>query len=189
MAEEARPITLRELWLKPALASRGPSPYIPTMLSKSRFNPKAGILDFWDEFRKPQPYRWLILAVSSIPFALIMAWAISEKVYLPPERPSITYIPSFAPNRTDEEIIASNIENQKRKDERAARIAEYEEKKREAYKALGAASGFDVEEMERRALEERAAEEAAEAAQNAQVLPKQNQAVPDDAPPKEGAAP
>ncbi len=134
------------------------------MLSKSRFNPKAGIADFWSEFRKPNPYRWPILFVSSLPFALIMLWATSETVYLPPERPSVTYITSFAPDRTDDEIIASNKENQTAKDERAARIAEYEQRKRDAYKALGAASGFDVEEMERQAEADRAAEAAAEAA-------------------------
>ncbi len=140
------------------------------MLSKSRFNPKAGILDFWQEFRKPQPYRWPILFVSSLPVVLIITWAISESVYIPPERPEITYIPSFAPGRTDEEIIASNEANQLRKDEREARIAELEEQKREAYKTLGAASGFDVEEMERRAEEERAAQEAADEARRQELL-------------------
>lgn len=140
------------------------------MSFKSRFNPKAGILDFWDYVREPQPYRWPILGVSILPIVLIISWAASESVYIPPERPSITYIPTFAPDRTDEEIIASNIENQRRKDERAARIAELEEQKREAYKALGAASGFDVEEMERRAEEERAAQEAAEEAERQEVL-------------------
>ncbi len=134
------------------------------MLSKSRFNPKAGIADFWSEFRKPNPYRWPILFVSSMPFALIMLWATSETAYMPPERPSVTYITSFAPDRTDDEIIASNEENQAAKDARAARIAEYEQRKRDAYKALGAASGFDVEEMERQAEADRAAEAAAEAA-------------------------
>lgn len=140
------------------------------MLSKSRFNPKTGALDFWEYIRKPQPYRWPILGVSMVPIALIIGWAASEAAYIPPERPTVTYIPSFAPGRTDEEIVASNIENQKRKDERAAQIAELEDQKREAYKALGAASGFDVEEMERRAEAERAAEEAAAEAERQEVL-------------------
>lgn len=148
------------------------------MLSNSRFNPKAGIVDFWSEFRKPNPYRWPILAVSTLPMILIVVWAASERVYIPPERPSVTYIPSFAPDRTDEEIMASNEANQARKDERAALVAEAEERKREAYKALGAASGFDVEEMERRAAEERAAEQVAEEARRAEILAKQEQADP-----------
>lgn len=138
-------------------------------LTQSRFNLKGGFSDFWTEFRRPNPYRWPILAVSMIPFGLIMWWATSETVYLPPERPNVTYISSFAPDRTDEEIIASNEENQRRKDARAAELAELEERKRDAYRALGAASGFDVAEMEREAEVTRAEEAAAEAEQRAEL--------------------
>ncbi|MEP3049744.1 MAG: hypothetical protein ABJP48_10720 [Erythrobacter sp.] len=154
------------------------------MFAKSRFNPAPGIMDFWEEFRKPNPYRWPILVISSLPFVLIMVWATSETVYLPPERPNVTFISSFAPDRSDAEIVASNIENQAEKDEVAARQAEYEERKREAYRALGAASGFDVEEMEARAEADRAREEAQEAARRAERYPdREQQPVPGSAEP------
>ncbi|MEL6530938.1 MAG: hypothetical protein AAFQ27_13330, partial [Pseudomonadota bacterium] len=133
-------------------------------LANSRFNPKPGILDFWKEFRKPNPYRWPILFASAMPFGLIMYWLAGETVYKDPERPSITYITTFDPNRTDDEIAASNAENQEIKELRAAREEELAERKRELYKALGAAAGMDVDEIEARADAERAAEEAAEQA-------------------------
>ncbi|MEL7199632.1 MAG: hypothetical protein AAGL10_15080 [Pseudomonadota bacterium] len=128
----------------------------------SRFNPKTGVADFWSEFRKPNPYRWPMLAVSILPIAVIIYWAASESVYKTPERPQITYITSFDGDRTDAEIEASNLTNQEIKELRQAEADRIATQKREMYKALGAASGFDVEEMEAKAEAERAAEEAAE---------------------------
>ena len=134
------------------------------MLENSRFNPAPGIRDFWNEFRKPHPYRLPILLVSFVPVLVIFYWLAGETVYKTPERPRITYITTFDPNRTDEEIIASNIENQKVKELREERDAERAQQKRDLYKALGAVSGMDVDEIERRGNEERAAQEAAEKA-------------------------
>ncbi|KWV91036.1 hypothetical protein [Erythrobacter sp. YT30] len=127
----------------------------------SRFNPKAGVADFWSEFRKPNPYRWPMLAVSVLPIITIIGWAASESVYKTPESPQITYITTFDPDRTDAQIAASNAENQKMKDLREAEETRLAEQKREMYKTLGAASGFDVDKMEADAEAERAAEEAA----------------------------
>lgn len=140
------------------------------MFANSRFNPKPGILDFWNEFRKPNPYRWPILAVSMLPFALIFYWLSGETVYKTPERPQITFITTFDPDRTDEEIIASNIANQEVRDLRAARDAELEQRKRDLYMALGAATGMDVEETARRADAERAEAEAAERARRDEMF-------------------
>ncbi|WP_337660919.1 hypothetical protein [Erythrobacter sp. Alg231-14] len=131
------------------------------MLANSRFNPAPGIMDFWNEFRKPNPYRLPILIASAAPFALIFYALGWETFYVDPARPQIDYITTFDPDRTDEEIIASNIENQEVKDLREERDAELAQRKRDLYKALGAAAGMDVEEIERRADAERAAEEAA----------------------------
>ena len=134
-------------------------------LANSRFNPVPGVADFWSEFRKPNPYRVPILLVSMGPFALIFWWLSGETVYKDPERPSITYITTFDPTRTDAEIIASNEANQEVKDLREEAIEDLEERKRELYKALGAAAGMDVEEIDRRGREARAAEEAERKAQ------------------------
>ncbi|QIQ87014.1 hypothetical protein [Erythrobacter sp.] len=130
------------------------------MLSNSRFNPKAGAVDFWHEFTKPNPYRWPILALSCLPLVVIFVWLSSEVHYKEPARPSITYITTLDPDRSDEEIMASNLENQEIKDLRAAREEEIAERKRELYKALGRATGMDVDEIERQAEAERAAENA-----------------------------
>jgi len=140
------------------------------MLENSRFNPAPGILDFWNEFRKPNPYRVPILIASALPFALIFYALGSETFYIDPERPTITYITTFNPERTDQEIIDSNIANQEVKDLREQRDAELAQRKRDLYKALGAATGMDVEEIERRADAERAAEEAAEEARREEML-------------------
>lgn len=129
-------------------------------LAQSRFNPKPGIMDFWTEFRKPNPYRWPILFASSLPFLGIFWWFSNEVYFVEPERPSITYITTFAEGRSDEEIIASNKANQEVKDLREAEEERIAQRKRDLYKALGAASGMDVEAIEARAEAERAAAEA-----------------------------
>lgn len=127
----------------------------------SRFNPKTGVADFWSEFRKPNPYRWPMLAVSVLPILVIVYWAASEEVYKNPERPKITYISTFDPDRTDAEITASNEANQEISDLRKAEAERVARQKRDAYKALGAATGMDVDRIEAEADAERAAEEAA----------------------------
>ncbi len=132
--------------------------------ANSRFNPAPGALDFWNEFRKPNPYRVPLLLASTVPFGLIF-YALSDTYYVAPERPQIDYITTYDPDRSDAEIMASNIANQEVKQLREARDAELAQRKRDLYKALGEAAGMDVEEIERRAEEERAAEAAATAAE------------------------
>ncbi|MEP5936706.1 MAG: hypothetical protein ABJ239_00100 [Erythrobacter sp.] len=130
------------------------------MLRKSRFNPSAGIADFWHEFTKPTPYRWPVLAVSlSLSFGLLYM-VTKERYYYPPERPTIEYITSFEPDRSDAEIVASNEENQRQQDELAAEREAILEQKRELYRTLGRATGLDVDAMERQIAEEEAQEAA-----------------------------
>lgn len=139
--------------------SSRPSPR--ASLANSRFNPAPGFADLWNELRRPRPYRWLFLAVSVAPAAVILGWALEQEFYAPPEQPKITYITTLADGRSDAEIQAENRANQEIKDLRAAEEAKIAGEKRRIYKALGAAAGMDVEEMERKANAERAAEEAA----------------------------
>lgn len=146
------------------------------MRSLRRFNPGPGLADFWEYFTRPQPYRWLIVAASCIPIALIIAWATSEEVVGPLERPNITYITTLDSDRSDEEILASNIENQERQDEIRAQLDEIEARKRELYRALGRASGMDVDAMEVQAEADRAREEAEAQAYREEVL--NNRVVP-----------
>lgn len=130
----------------------------------SRFNPASGVADFWNEIRRPQPYRWPILALSILPVAAMLYWgATGTTVYGEPERPKVTYITTLATDRTEAEILEENRANQAIKDLRAAEEARIAKAKRDMYKALGAAAGMDVEAIERKAEAERAAKEAAEA--------------------------
>jgi hypothetical protein len=140
------------------------------MLSKSRFNLAPGLIDFWNEIRRPNPYRWPILALSLLPAGLILYWAFSQVEYKAPERPKVIYITTFAPDRSDAEIIASNRANQEVKDLRAAEEERIARRKRELYKALGAMIGMDVEDMERKAEALRAAKLAAEQRRQAELL-------------------
>lgn len=127
----------------------------------SRFNPIGGFADFWNEIRRPQPYRWPILFVSTLPVAGMLWWGANSTVYGEPERPTIDYITTLDPARSEAEIMAENRANQELKDLRAAEEARIAKEKRELYKALGRATGMDVEEIERKAEAERAAEKAA----------------------------
>ncbi len=129
----------------------------------SRFNPAPGVKDFANEFSRPNPYRWRILAVScALTFTIFSVFSY-EGVKGPPVAPEVTYITSWSGDRTDEEIIATNILNQKRKDEYQAELDAAAEKSREAYRALGSATGMDVDAIEERIAREKAAEETARA--------------------------
>ncbi|GMN03795.1 hypothetical protein [Erythrobacter sp. MTPC3] len=140
------------------------------MSSLSRFNPTSGVLDFWQEFRKPNPLRWPILAASMIPFGIIFYWLGGETVYKDPERPTIAYITTFEPGRTDAEIIATNEANQEVKELREAQAERLAQRKRDLYMALGEAAGMDVDEIAAEADARRAAEEAAEEERRAELF-------------------
>lgn len=135
-----------------------------------RYNPGPGVADFWDYIRRPQPYRWPILAASMLPAAIILLWAGSEARTKAPERPKVTYISTLAPDRSDEEILAENLANQAKQDELQAEREAIEARKRELYRTLGAASGMDVATMEREAAAERERAAAAEAARREKIL-------------------
>ena len=129
-----------------------------------RFSPRGGFEDFLAYWRQPTPYRWQILGVSVALTFTVMVLFVPESQRIEPRSPDVTYISTFAPDRTDEEIAASNLENQKLQDELRARRAAFEERKKELYRQLGRATGLDVDAMEKRiAREERelAAREAA----------------------------
>ncbi|WP_370177727.1 hypothetical protein [Alteriqipengyuania sp.] len=131
-----------------------------------RISPKydvaGGFGDLWTELKRPQPYRWPILAASFALTGLVLYPFTQERVYPPPPKPDIVYITSFAPDRSDAEIVASNIENQERKEARQRLEEARIEKRREMYRALGQATGIDTDKMEAEIAEERAREEAAQ---------------------------
>ena len=105
-------------------------------------------MDFWTEFKKPTPYRGLILLGSALPCALLLWWATEEEYRIAPESPTITYITSFAADQTDEEIIAGNLARQKIADQRKAEREALEARKRAIYRDLGRATGVEVPDEE-----------------------------------------
>ncbi|MFA9200523.1 MAG: hypothetical protein ACEQR8_04935 [Cypionkella sp.] len=175
-----------------------------------RLNPGPGIADFWREFKRPNPYRWPVLAGSALLtgsllylltedaadlnwivvgiLALIAAIAIGaaiaervkirfgilllaaavpaaifwqfgqERWRIPPAPPQVEFISTFEEGRSDAEIAASNRANQAVQDRLRAEQRQREEEAKDAYRALGRASGIDVEAMERRIAREKAAE-------------------------------
>lgn len=131
----------------------------------SRFNPVGGVADFWHEFKRPNPYRWPILGASVLCTGVLLYAFTQERVHVPPALPKVTYITTFAEGRSDEEIRASNIANQKRKEANAAEQAAREERVKDLYRSLGRATGIDVDAMEREIEADRAREEAAKAAE------------------------
>lgn len=155
----------------------------------SRFNPTSGVVDFWQEFKKPNPYRWPILLASAAPFGLIFWWLSSETVYKDPDRPTITFITTFDPERTDAQIMASNEANQEVKELREEQEEQLAERKRELYKALGAAAGMDVDRIAAEADERRAVEEAAEQQRRDQMFGRSVDSSPEDDPGGEGSVP
>ena len=113
-----------------------------------RISPKQAIDDFSDQWQQPTPHRWQIMGVAiAATFAVFMVF-IPESQRAPPARPDVTYITTYAPGRTLEEIQASNTANQERKDALAARRAAIEERKKELYRTLGRATFIDVDAME-----------------------------------------
>lgn len=139
-------------------------------------NPTGAIADLATVFRQAGSNRWRIGALSALTTVGVFSVMAGESWTAPRALPEITYITVWPSNRTDEEIIASNIENQKRKDALAAEQARREEEVRGIYKTIGRASGMDVDAIERKALADKAAEDAARKAEVARQIETQRQA-------------
>ena len=98
---------------------------------------------------RPNPYRWRVLGVSVAATFTLMVVMIPDSERIEPRAPKITWITTFEPGRSDAEIVASNVENQKHKDKLKAEADARAERKREAARALARASGFDPDELAR----------------------------------------
>ncbi len=132
----------------------------------SRFNPTPGLKELWIELARPRPYRFTILAFSILVTFCALYWITKERWIGSPEEPEVTYISTFEPDRSIEQIRAENVIAQKEKEAEEARQAEIAERRKEIYRTIGRATGLDVDEMERQI----AAEEAAEEARKAEAL-------------------
>lgn len=123
-------------------------------------------MDFVQEWRAPNPHRWQVLGVSVAATFALMVVFMPDSQRVPPAKPEVTWITTFAPDRTDAEIVASNEANQRVQDERRAEAAAREERRKEAFRALGRATGLDVDELERQYSDDPAAAETPAAPQS-----------------------
>jgi hypothetical protein len=111
-------------------------------------SPRGAIGDFVTVWRE-NPYRWRVLAVSIVLSGTMLYGFVPDSQRAPPERPEVTFISTFDPTRTDAEIVASNIANQKLKErDEAERLARAERRKERA-RALARATFLDPDELER----------------------------------------
>lgn len=108
--------------------------------------------------RTPRQHRWLLALLAAAPPFMIVAMFNSDILErTKPGPPEIIYVESWPADRSLAEIIKSNEERQKKEDAQEAKV-------REAYKALGRASGMAVDRIEREAMEARATKAKAQAA-------------------------
>ena len=130
-------------------------------------SPRGAIADFITVFGQAGKNRWRIAVASAIVTTAIFSVMWQEGGRGLPRPPKVTYITVWDPHRTQAEIIASNIANQKRKERLAAEQAKRDEEVRQMYKSLGRATGMDVDAIEKKAREEQAAAARASAAPRA----------------------
>jgi hypothetical protein len=111
----------------------------------------AGVgADLINYLRTPRQHRWLLVILACAPPAfIVMLFNLDILAVTKPGPPEIIYVESWPASRSVEQIRASNIERQKIEDIQDA-------KAREVYKALGRATGMDVDRIEREAEAARA---------------------------------
>ncbi len=134
-------------------------------------NPSGAIADFLSVYRHAGPSRWrtmlLAIAATGTVFSLIMF----EVYYIEPRPPEIIYINSWPADRNDAEIRASNLAHHRHKQALAKLQAEHDDKVKDIYKAVGRASGMDVDKIERDAKAAEIAEQAEKAKKFAKPAP------------------
>lgn len=132
-----------------------------------QISPRGAIADFRTVFQQAGKNRWRFAVLAAIPTVAIFSVMWQEEAYVLPRPPEVTYITVWDPHRTEAEIVASNIANQRRKERLAAEQAKRDAEVREVYKAVGRATGIDVDAIEKKAEADRAAEVRAATTQSA----------------------
>jgi hypothetical protein len=133
----------------------------PSTFFRHVSSPRGVVLDFLEVVRQAGDNRWRIGVAAALCTIGLFSLMWKEEVRGKPRPPQIDYITVWDPHRTEAEIIASNIANQRRKDQLAAEQARRDEEVRNVYKTLGRMSGMDVDAIERKAKAEQAAQKAA----------------------------
>ena len=127
-------------------------------------NPLNALGDLGRELARPHPHRWPLMGVAAATTFAVFSVMWQEGAAGLPRPPKITYIESFAPGRSDAEILAGNRAATQASRAAAAEEAASQERMRQMYKTLGRVSGMDVEAIERKARAEQANDAARKAA-------------------------
>jgi hypothetical protein len=133
------------------------------MFNLRNVDPVGGFGAFIEHWKQPTPYRWQILALSVVLTFTMMVLFMPKTERAPPEKPDIIWINSWPEDRTEKEILDSNLANQKRKEAAAAVEKQRQEFRRQFYRKLARASGFDPDELEREYSRQPAAKPTAQA--------------------------
>lgn len=132
---------------------------------------KGGALaDFVTVYRQAGRNRWRFAALAALMTYGVFSVMTSQSWTKQRALPEITYITSWPENRTEAETRAFIEENQRRKEIREAHEKRVRDEERAIYKAIGRASGLDVDAIEKKADAERAAEEAKAKAETDAIL-------------------
>lgn len=126
-------------------------------------NPTGMVADFRMVWSQAGRHRWRIAAVSAACTFAVFYLMFTQEGKGPHPPPKVTYISTLPAHRTDEQILAENIANQKGKEAWAAEQAKRDRDVRELYKTIGRMSGMDVDKIAREAEAEQAAEAKREA--------------------------
>jgi hypothetical protein len=144
------------------------------MLKRSGYwkhvNPTGMVADFKEVWRQAGHNRWRIAAVSGACTFAVFYLMFTQEGSAPHPPPKVTWISVLDEHRTDEQIVAENVANQKAKESNARELARRAKEVRELYKTIGRLSGMDVEKIAREADAEEAAEAKAEREQAEETL-------------------
>ena len=124
--------------------------------------PTGMIADFREVWRQARQHRWRFAIVAAACTAGVFYVMMQQEGSAPHLPPKVTYISVLPEHRSDAEIMASNIENQKRKEAFALDQARRDVDVRNLYRQLGSWSGMDVDKIAREADAEAAAAKKAE---------------------------
>ncbi len=138
-------------------------------------SPGGAISDLITVFRQAGPNRWRFMLLAALPPLGIFLVFSQEELRGLPKPPQVTYITSWRADRSDAEIRATNIVNQRRKERLAAEQAKREEEVRQIYRTIGERSGMDVAAIEKQAADERAPEARAARADGEAIRKSQQQ--------------
>ena len=119
-------------------------------------NPLTAARDLRNELVRPVPHRWPLMGVAAASTFAVFSVMYQEGSVGMPLPPKIIYFESWLGERSDSEIIAGNIIATKARKAREAEEAASAERVRQMYKALGRASGMDVDAIEARAKSDQA---------------------------------